>query len=228
MADRVLLITGASSGIGAATARQAAAAGYRVALAARREEQLAELAAELGGPTRALAIRCDVAEWADQQRLVAATLEAFGAIDAVFANAGVNSAPGWKTEPVEQWREMLLTNVYGAALTVRAAYDALVERQGRILLTSSRAGRYPIAGSLYGCAKAAVTAMGESLRLEFNGTGVQVSVIHPGWVQTRLFPDPPDDILLPEDLARAVCWVLEQPQRVDVNELLIRPTVQPI
>jgi NADP-dependent 3-hydroxy acid dehydrogenase YdfG len=225
----VLLVTGASSGMGAATARAASQLGFRVALAARREEPLAALAAELGGPERAIAIRCDVTDWDDQQAAVATTLEAFGSVDAVYANAGMHSMPGWKTEPVEQWREMILTNVYGAALTARAAYDALIASQGRLLLTSSRAARWPIAGSLYGCAKSAVTSMGEALRLEFNGTGVQVCVVHPGWVSTPMVDgiELPDGILVPEDVARAVAFVLVQPKDVDISDMLIRPTVQP-
>jgi NADP-dependent 3-hydroxy acid dehydrogenase YdfG len=228
--DPVLLLTGASSGIGAATARAASAAGFRLALAARRETELMALAAELGGPERAIAVRCDVTDWDDQQHAVQATLDAFGQIDAVYANAGMYSDPGWKTESVEQWRAMVLTNVLGPALTARAAYDALIASKGRLLLTSSRAARYPMAGSLYGCTKSAVTSMGEALRLEFNDTGVQVTVIHPGWVATPMVTgiELPDDVLGPEDIARAVAYVITQPPHVDVNEMLIRPTVQPI
>jgi NADP-dependent 3-hydroxy acid dehydrogenase YdfG len=233
MADQVLLITGASSGIGAATARRAAEAGYRIALAARRPEPLAALAAELGGPARAIDVPVDVTDWSSQQQMVATTLEAFGAIDAVFANAGMLSAPGWMAEPVEQWREMVLTNVYGAAITVRAALEAITAARGHIVLTSSRAGRYPIAGSLYGATKSAVTAMGEALRMELHSQGVRVTVVHPGWVDTpmldgAIFPEPPGDILTADDIARAVLYALGQPPRISVNELLVRPTVQPV
>jgi NADP-dependent 3-hydroxy acid dehydrogenase YdfG len=229
MADPVLLITGASSGIGAATARAAAKAGYRVALAARRSEPLAALAEQLGGPSRAIPVTVDVTNWADQQRMVTATLEAFGSIDAVFANAGMNGLAGWTADSVEHWREMVLTNVYGPAITVRAALDAVIDSRGHVVLTSSRAGRYPIAGSLYGATKSAVTAMGEALRLELHGHGVRVTVVHPGWVDTPMFPgEPPADILTADDIARAVVFALQQPPRVSVNELLVRPTVQPV
>jgi len=229
MPEPVLLITGASSGIGAATARLAAAAGYRLALTARRAEPLAALAEDLGGPSRAIPITVDVTDWTDQQRMVALTLEAFGSIDAVFANAGMNGMPGWTTDSVDHWRAMVLTNVYGPAITIRAALDALVASRGHVVLTSSRAARYPIAGSLYGATKSAVTAMGEALRLELHGHGVRVTVVHPGWVDTPMFPgEPPADILTAEDIAHAVLYALQQPQRVSVNELLVRPTVQPI
>src|SRR4051794_29573360 len=111
--DPVLLVTGASSGIGAATAR-AAAGRYRLVLAARRLEELEELAAELGGEERALAVRCDVTEWDEVQALAATALERFGRIDAVFANAGFGASRGFLEESPEHWRSMILTNVYGA------------------------------------------------------------------------------------------------------------------
>src|SRR5947209_12179738 len=125
--DPVFLITGASSGIGEATARQVVEAGYRVVLGARSQDRLSELAAALGGPDRALAARCDVTEWSDVEGLVARTLEAFGRLDVAFANAGFGAARGFLNEKPEQWRSMLLTNVYGAALTIRAVLPALCE-----------------------------------------------------------------------------------------------------
>jgi NADP-dependent 3-hydroxy acid dehydrogenase YdfG len=121
MADRpVLLITGASSGIGAATARRAAGAGYRLALGARRRDRLEALSEELGGPEEAIAIACDVAEWDQVQALATGTLDAFGRLDAVFANAGFGARRGFLEESPEHWRSMVLTNVLGVALTVRA------------------------------------------------------------------------------------------------------------
>lgn len=120
MSDPVLLITGASSGIGAATARLAAANGYRVALAARSQARLAELVDELGGSERALALRCDVQSIEDQQAMVARTLAHFGQLDAVYANAGIpGSEGGFSGADPEAWKAMLLTNVYGVALTLR-------------------------------------------------------------------------------------------------------------
>jgi NADP-dependent 3-hydroxy acid dehydrogenase YdfG len=224
--DRVLLITGASSGIGAATARAAAAAGWRLALAARSEERLRALAEELGGQERALALRCDVTEWEQQQRMAEATLAAFGHIDAVFANAGFGGPRGFLADTPEHWREMVLTNVYGAALTLRATIPALKESRGHLLITSSVAGRRALPGSLYSCTKHAVTAMGEAARQDLHGTGVRVTLIEPGITDTPFFDQRPREALRDEDIARAVMYALEQPAHVDVNEILVRPVAQ--
>ncbi len=224
--DSVLVITGASTGIGAATARHAAAAGWRLVLAARSEDKLAALAAELGGPERALAVRCDVTEWDDQQALVEAALSAFGQIDAVFANAGFGGPRGFLSDTPEHWREMVLTNVYGAALTLRATIPALKDTRGHLLLTSSVAGRRALPGSFYSCTKHAVTAMGEAARQDLGGTGVRVTLIEPGMVDTPFFDNKPSDALLDDDIARAVMYALAQPPHVDVNEILIRPVSQ--
>src|SRR3954452_7333314 len=180
--DPVLLITGASSGIGAATARAAAEAGRRLVLAARRLEELEELAEELGGEERALAVRCDVTEWDEVQALAQAALDRFGRIDAVFANAGFGATRGFLEESPEHWRSMVLTNVYGVALTIRATLPHLLERgDGHFLITSSVAGRRALPGSLYSATKWAATAIGESLRQELrqmhDNHGIRVTLI---------------------------------------------------
>ena len=222
----VLLITGASSGIGAATARLAVQAGWRVVLAARSLERLQDLAGELGGPETAIAVRCDVTEWEDQQRMVAEALEAFSSIDAAFANAGFGGPRGFLKDTTEHWKEMVLTNVYGAALTIRATVPALSESKGHLLLTSSVAGRRVLPGSLYSCTKHAVTAMGEAARQDLHGTGVRVTLIEPGMVDTPFFDQRPTEALADEDIARGVIYALSQPPHVDVNEILIRPIAQ--
>jgi NADP-dependent 3-hydroxy acid dehydrogenase YdfG len=231
--DPVLLITGASSGIGAATAR-AAGSKYRLVLAARREEELQKLAEELGGDERAIAVRCDVTEWDEVQALAATALERFGRIDAVFANAGFGATRGFLEESPEHWRSMVLTNVYGVALTIRATLPHLLERgDGHFLVTSSIAGRLALPGSLYSATKWAATAIGESLRAELrqmhDNQGIKVTLIEPGMVDTPFFDNRPGEwALKDEDIARTVMFALEQPAGVDVNEILIRPTSQPI
>jgi NADP-dependent 3-hydroxy acid dehydrogenase YdfG len=225
MPDPVFLITGASSGIGAATARHAAREGYRVVLAARSEDKIAALAQELG-PERALSLRCDVTEWEDQQHMVSETLAAFGQLDVVFVNAGFGAPRGFLESTVEHWRAMVLTNVYGAALTIRATLPAVREARGHVLLTSSVAGRRALPGSLYSATKWAVTAIGEALRQEVDGSGVRVTLIEPGMVDTPFFDNRPQGALEADDIARAVMFAVSQPERVDVNEILIRPTAQ--
>jgi NADP-dependent 3-hydroxy acid dehydrogenase YdfG len=231
--DPVLLITGASSGIGAATARAAAESGARLVLGARSEDKLAELAEELGGPERAIAVRCDVTEWADNEALAAAAIDAFGGFDAVFANAGFGATRGFLEESPEQWREMVLTNVLGVGLTIRATLPHLLERDaGHYVITSSVAGRRALPGSMYSATKWAVTAIGEALRQELrtmhDNHSIRVTVVEPGMVDTPFFDSRPgpDNALHDDDIARAVLYALDQPEHVDVNEILIRPITQ--
>jgi NADP-dependent 3-hydroxy acid dehydrogenase YdfG len=228
----VMLITGASSGIGAATAR-AAAPTHRLVLAARTLEPLEELVEELGGAERAIAVRCDVTEWDQVEAMAAAALGAFGRIDVVFANAGFGATRGFLEESPEQWRSMVLTNVYGVALTIRATLPHLLERgDGHFLVTSSVAGRQALPGSLYSATKWAATAIGESLlgelRQMHENRAIKVTLIEPGMVDTPFFDNRPGKwALQDDDVARAVIYALEQPANVDINEILIRPTGTP-
>jgi NADP-dependent 3-hydroxy acid dehydrogenase YdfG len=225
--DPVLVITGASTGIGAATAKRAVEFGYRVTLAARSEEKLAALRDELGGPDNALALRCDVTSWDDQQALVARTLDEFGRMDAYFANAGFGAKRGFLEESVEHWKSMIDTNVFGAALSIRASLGHFRrQNRGHLLLTSSIAGRRALPGSLYSATKHAVTAMGEALRAEVAETNIKVTLIEPGAVDTPFFDNPVSNALEADDIARAVMFALTQPPHVDVNELLVRPIHQ--
>jgi NADP-dependent 3-hydroxy acid dehydrogenase YdfG len=223
----VLAITGASSGIGAATARHAVKDGWRVVLGARSTDKLEALAGELGGEDKALAMRCDVTSWDDQQALVAAALDRFGALDASLANAGFGGKRGFLEESPEQWKAMIDTNVYGAALSIRAALTHFREKnRGHMLLTSSVAGRRTLPGSLYSATKWAVTAMGHALRAEVAETDIKVTLVEPGMVDTPFFDNRPEDALQADDIARAVMYALSQPDHVDVNEILIRPVHQ--
>jgi NADP-dependent 3-hydroxy acid dehydrogenase YdfG len=225
--DHVFLITGASSGIGAATARQAARGGYRLVMGARSEDRLRALVSELGGEQRAVAVRCDVSDWEQQQGLVRTALQRFGRIDVAFANAGFGAPRGFLSSDVEHWRAMVLTNVYGVALTIRATLEALRETRGHLLLTGSVAGRRALRGSLYSATKWAVTALGEAARQELHESGVRVTVIEPGMVDTPFFDrGAGEGALKADDVARAVMFAISQPPHVNVNEVLMRPTVQ--
>jgi NADP-dependent 3-hydroxy acid dehydrogenase YdfG len=228
MADEpVLIITGASTGIGAATARRAAEFGYRVALAARSQDKLETLRDELGGDERALALRCDVRSWDDQQALVRETLDRFGRLDAFFANAGFGARRGFLEESVEYWKSMIDTNILGVALSIRASLGHFTrDGSGHILLTSSVAGRRVLPGSLYSATKFAVGAIGEALRQEVSDTAIKVTLIEPGMVDTPFFDNSPSGALEADDIARAVMFALTQPPHVDVNEVLVRPINQ--
>lgn len=228
--SKTMLITGASTGIGAETARKAHAAGYNLVLSARSEDKLQELASELGADN-ILVQPSDVTEWDQVQALFAAADERFGGTDVVFANAGFGATRGFLEESPEHWKSMVLTNVYGVALTIRAALPGLLERgSGHFLVTSSVAGRRALPGSLYSATKWAATAIGEALRQELrqmhDNHGVKVTLIEPGMTDTPFFDNKPTGALEAVDIAEAVMYAISQPDRVDVNEILVRPTSQ--
>jgi NADP-dependent 3-hydroxy acid dehydrogenase YdfG len=223
----VLAITGASTGIGAATARQAVEAGWQVVLGARSEDKLRDLAEDLGGEAFALPMRCDVTSWDDQREFVRAAIEAYGQLDAMFANAGFGAKRGFLEESVEHWKAMIDTNVYGCALSIRAALPHFRERgAGHFLLTSSVAGRINLPGSLYSVTKHAVTAMGHSLRAEVAESGIRVTLIEPGAVDTPFFDNAPAAALEADQVAHAVMFALSQPPSVEINEILVRPVTR--
>ncbi|MDZ7839718.1 MAG: SDR family oxidoreductase [Gammaproteobacteria bacterium] len=222
--EKVLLITGASTGIGAATARAAADEGYRLALCARSVDKLASLAAEIGGD-RAFALECDVTDYPQQERMVEAVIAHYGRLDAVFANAGTGGQPGgFSSAPVESWKTMVEVNILGVAYTLRASLAALKQARGHVVITGSVAGRRTLAGSMYSATKWAVSAIGYGLREEIKGSGVRVTVIEPGMVDTPFFDEPKPDALKAGDVARSVIYALTQPAHVDVHELMVLPT----
>jgi NADP-dependent 3-hydroxy acid dehydrogenase YdfG len=168
-------------------------------------------------------------EWGDQQAAVTAALGSFGQLDAVWANAGFGGQRSLLGDTVEHWRDMVLTNVYGVALTFRAAIPALRDSRGHLLATGSVAGRRNIPGSFYSATKHAVHALVESARLELDGSGVRVTVIAPGVTDTPFFDAVPlNTPLEADDVAHAVLFALEQPPHVDVNEILVRSTAQSV
>ena len=231
MNGKVFLITGASTGIGEATARRAVEAGFNVVLAARSTEKLERLQAELG-PERALAITCDVASWQSQQTMIEQSINHFGRIDVVFANAGFSKGSsfyGGEDKP-EEWEEMVMVNVYGAAATARLTLPELVKNKGHLLITGSVVGRVTSIRNLYSATKWAVTGMAQAIRNEISATGVRVTLVEPGVVDTPFWDNlqkPCTAELQPDDIARAVMFAVSQPAHVDVNEILIRPTGQP-
>lgn len=211
------LITGASSGIGAAIARAASGAGHELVLVARTPAPLQELASELG----ARAAACDVSDWAALKAAVGA-LEP----DVVVANAGIGAARGLTHDDPGRWRELVLTNVLGTALTLRATLPAVRRRRGHLVLTGAVAGRRILPGSVFSATKAAVAALAEGAREELAGSGARVTLVAPGTVDTPFYDNPQADALRADDVARAVLWAVGRPAHVDVSEVLVRPVAQ--
>ena len=224
MSDKTLFITGASSGIGAETARAAAAKGWRVALMARSADKLDALVQELGAD-HALALTGDVTSHDDLTAAVTATKDKFGTIDAVFANAGMGlDTPGVAEGDPEEWRRMMNLNVMGVLWTVKATYEALKEAKGHLVLTGSVAGQIHLPGSVYGASKWFVHGFGGNMSEEMRTWGGRCTVIAPGMVDTPFFDEAKPDKLKPEDVAQTVLFALEQPRRADVRNLTIMPT----
>jgi NADP-dependent 3-hydroxy acid dehydrogenase YdfG len=226
LADKVVLITGASSGFGAATARLIAEQGGRVVLGARREKRLLELQEELGSDRVAVS-RTDVTVDDDVRRLVQVARDTFSRLDVVFANAGFGGGGTVAEGDPAVWRAMLLTNVYGAAITVRYAMELLLQSpEPHVILTSSVAGRIVPAqrNHMYAASKFAVEALGDGLRKEMTGR-VRVTLIEPGAAATE-FADWPGAVLTAEDVARSVLFALQQPAHLAINNLMLRPLTQ--
>ena len=239
LAGRVAVVTGASSGIGGATARLLAKEECNVVLAARREDRLIALAAELG--EGALVAPTDVSDPAACAALVARTLERFGSLDILINNAGLGLYGSIAEGDPEDWRKMFDVNVLGVLYTTRAAVRQMLRQgAGDVLFVSSLAGRrVPRAdGTVYAATKHAVNAIAEGLRMDVHEKGIRVLNIEPGLVRTE-FPESShpsaqkyyaEKVYTPleaEDVARAVVYALLQPPRVSVNEILVRPTEQP-
>lgn len=252
MADRldgtVALITGASSGIGAASARALAAQGAAVALAARRADRLTQLAEDItGGGGRALVIETDVTEKIQAQSAVERTVAELGRLDTLVNNAGVMLLGPIENAPVDEWEQMVRLNVLGVLYTAHAALPHLLKaaedaprRVADLVNVSSVAGRVARSGAgVYDATKFGVVAFSESLRQEVTKRHVRVSVIEPGLVATELQSHVREAVrqqsmqrfagveqLGADDIAEAIQYIVTRPRHVAVNEVLIRPTEQ--
>lgn len=228
----VALITGGGSGIGAATARRLLGQGRRVCVTGRGEDRLRRFARELGEPAGLLTMPGDASEYEDVQAAVTATVKEFGRLDAVVANAGFASFDNITDGDPAVWRDMVLTNVLGPALLIRAALPALKETGGRIVLIGSVAGVVYSPGNIYGATKWAVTGLAENTRRMVTDDGVGVTLVNPGATETNFFDadgGPPDRAMMTADhIADAIVWAINQPRGVDVNTLTIRPTPSPL
>lgn len=253
---KVALVTGASSGIGAAVATALAAAGANVVAGARRTDRLAELAgataagqgdpvdtdvAPRATPGEIFPVKLDVTDEQSVRDAVAATVERFGRLDLVVNNAGVMLVGAVQTADTSEWNRMVQTNLLGSMYVAHAALPHLLESKGTIIQTSSTSGRSASAGNgAYAATKFGINAFTEALRQEVTAQGVRVVQIAPGMVDTELATHVTDPAILemaaklyasvrtlrPEDIAEAVLYAVNQPPHVAVNEILIRPTDQ--
>ncbi|MDT0401875.1 MULTISPECIES: SDR family oxidoreductase [Streptomyces] len=227
----VALITGGGSGIGAAVARRLLDAGWRVTVTGRGEERLRRFAKELGEPGELLTLAGNTAEYDDVTTAVERTLAEFGRLDTVVANAGFATGDSVAEGDPAGWTDMVLTNVLGPALLIRASIDALKETRGRIVLVGSVAGFVPTPGNLYGATKYAVTGLAENTRRQVTDWGVGVTLIAPGRVETPFWDSlgslPPGHLLTADQIADSIVWALGQPAGVDVNTVVVRPLGQP-
>ena len=220
--SRTLFITGASSGIGAATARAAVADGWQVGLFARSEEKLNALAGELG--EAATALPGDATDYDAQAQAIATLVAKTGSLDAVYANAG-RGASGQGTEggDREDWHGMIHLNILALLWTVKAALPELKKTKGQVVLTGSAAGRMHIKGSVYGATKWFVHGYGGNLADEMRDWGGRCTVVAPGMVNTEFFDEAKPDKLQPEDVAAAVMHALNAPARNAVREVFLMP-----
>ena len=248
LAGTVALVTGASSGIGEATALDLANRGATVVICARRKDRLDELAGRItGSGGQALALESDVTDEAQARAAVASAVERFGRLDTVIANAGVMLLGPIETAPIEEWQRMVELNVLGLMYTVHAslphllrAADSEPRNVSDLVLISSVAGRVARPGSgAYNASKHAVGAFAESLRQEVTQRHVRVSLVEPGAVATELAGHNRPEIregltqrfasmqrLEADDIARTIGFIVTQPRHVAINEVLIRPTEQ--
>ncbi|GGS95410.1 SDR family oxidoreductase [Streptomyces cinerochromogenes] len=227
----VALITGGGTGIGAAVARQLLDAGWRVTVTGRTERRLRDFADGLGNPEELRTVAGDAAAFADVQDAVDRTLTAFGRLDTVVANAGFATHDTVAEGDPAGWPDMVLTNVLGPALLIRASVEALKESGGRIVLVGSVAGFVNGPGNLYGATKWAITGLAENTRRQVTDFGIGVTLVAPGRVETPFWDGlgslPPGHLLTADQIADSVVWAIRQPAGVDVNTVVIRPLGQP-
>jgi NAD(P)-dependent dehydrogenase (short-subunit alcohol dehydrogenase family) len=234
---KTILITGASSGIGASTARALLARGHQVVVTGRDQRKLDAFLDEASAPARLEGIVADASDWDATRAAVEQTVERFGGLDAAVANAGFASEDqqgtraamiGEEGDP-SMWPALVLTNMLGPALLAQAALPHLEVSRGRLVLIGSVAGLKNSPGNLYSAAKWAVTGLAENLRMHATTRGVGVTLVNPGMVDTPFWRGgTPPFAMAPGPVADAICFALDQPAGVDLNTLTIRPVGQPI
>ncbi|KIN63991.1 putative oxidoreductase [Sulfitobacter noctilucicola] len=219
---KTLFITGASSGIGEATAKAAAKAGWNVGLFARSTDELERIASDIGD--NALVLTGDATDYDTQKDAIAKLVDKFGGLDAVFANAGRGtSKSGTEDGDPEDWKGMVDLNIMGALYTAHAALPHLRKTKGQYVVTGSLAGRRHLKGSIYGSTKWFIHGFAGNLADEMAEWGGRCMVVSPGMVNTAFFDEAKPDKLQPDDVANAVMHALEAPAHASIREIHLMP-----
>lgn len=222
--EKVVLITGASSGIGEASAKTLVNNGHKVILTARSEDKLAELVESLG-EDNALSVPADATDFTELENVVTKGLKKFGRLDAAFANAGMGvSTAGTEKGDPDEWSTMIDINIKALLWTAKATLPHLRQNKGHFILTSSAAGRKPIKGSIYGATKWFAYGFGQNLAEEMSEWNGRCTTIAPGMVNTPFFDEAKPDKLDPQDVADAVLFAIEANQRNSIREIYLMPT----
>ncbi|MCV2886342.1 SDR family oxidoreductase [Aestuariibacter sp. AA17] len=224
MSEKVMLITGATSGIGKATALRAAAKNYKLILTARRKSLLDDLVSTIG-ESRAFAVEADATDYSQQKEVIKAGVEHWGKLDVAFANAGMGvNASGTENGDPKEWDRLIDINVKGLLWTANLALPHLRKTQGHFIITSSAAGRATLKGSVYGASKWFAYGYGKNLAEEMAEWGGRCTTICPGMVNTDFFDEPKPDKLDPNDVAEAVLYATEANPRNSIREVFLMPT----
>jgi len=222
--QKVVFITGASSGIGEATAKLLAEKGHKVVVTARSEDKLEKLVQEIGSD-KAFAVAADATDFNTLQGAVNAGVKKFGRIDAVFANAGMGvSQAGTEQGNVDEWDKMIAINVNALTYTAKASLPELKKTKGHFIITSSIAGKIALKGSIYGATKWFAYGFGKNLAEEMKEWEGRCTTICPGMVNTPFFDEAKPDKLDPSDIAEAVLYAISAHERCDVREICLMPT----
>ncbi|MFW8591023.1 SDR family oxidoreductase [Glaciecola sp. 2405UD65-10] len=222
--EKVVLITGASSGIGAATVDKVVEAGHKAVITARSTDKLKDIV-ERWGEDKVLAVTADVTQLSELENVVEKAIDKFERLDVVFANAGMGAnSSGIEQGDPDEWKTMLYVNINALLYTAKATLPSLKLNKGHFIITSSIAGKIALKGSVYGASKWFAYGFGQNLAAEMSEWEGRCTTICPGMVNTPFFDEAKPDKLDPEDVADAVLFAISADQRCDVREITLMPT----